>query len=101
MNFRCYLLQFKLIAILLIARQNFASADPQLPLRNFGKQLVDHVDAGVNIGTAVAKKIPDIIPTPDEILEFSKQSIAGLPFEVAASAINKLCKFEKKKFYFK
>jgi hypothetical protein len=89
MNLRWSL--FPLFVCLTILEQHIASGSPQLPNKNFGKQILDHIDAGVNIAGAVAKKIPDIIPTPDEILEFGKQSIAGLPFEVAASAINKLC----------
>jgi hypothetical protein len=81
----------QLFFCLTILEQQIANGNPQLPNKKFGKQILDHIDAGVNIAGAVAKKIPDIIPTPEEILEFGKQSIAGLPFEVAASAINKLC----------
>lgn len=81
------------VVFLAIVSQKFANANPQLPAKTFGKQILDHIDAGINIGSAVSKKIPDLIPSPEEILEFGKQSIAGLPFEVAASAVNKLCKY--------
>lgn len=46
---------------------------------------------GAKTSIAVLKKVPDLIPTPGEILNFGKQAIAGLPFEVAAEAINQAC----------
>ncbi|XP_063704253.1 vitellogenin-3-like [Culicoides brevitarsis] len=45
----------------------------------------------VETSKALAKNAPNYVPTFDELLDFTKQSIAGLPFEAAASIINKIC----------
>lgn len=59
---------------------------------SFANKTKEITNLTVETGKAIAKKAPDYIPTGDELLDFTKQSIAGLPFEVAASIINKICK---------
>lgn len=46
----------------------------------------------VETGKALATNAGDYVPTFDELLDYTKQSIAGLPFQAAASIINKICK---------
>jgi hypothetical protein len=49
---------------------------------------------GAQAGAGIAKKIPDLIPTPENLYQVSKQTLIGLPFELLLSGIDKLCKFE-------
>lgn len=53
----------------------------------------DVVTLGVKAGTGIAKKVPDLIPTPDNLYSVSKQTLIGLPFELLLSGIDKLCMF--------
>jgi pancreatic lipase-related protein 2 len=39
----------------------------------------------------VITKIPDLIPTPENLYMISKQTLIGLPFELLLSGIDKLC----------
>lgn len=43
-------------------------------------------------GEAIIEKTPDLIPSADDLLNYSKQTFAGLPFELAVSVVNKICK---------
>lgn len=45
-------------------------------------------------GEAIVKRGPDLIPSADDLLDYSKQTFAGLPFELAVSVINKICKYK-------
>ncbi|KAG5683706.1 hypothetical protein PVAND_012972 [Polypedilum vanderplanki] len=42
-------------------------------------------------GIGVISKIPDLIPTPENLYQVSKQTLIGLPFELLLSGIDKLC----------
>lgn len=44
-------------------------------------------------GEALAKKAPELIPSADDLLDFSKQTLAGLPFEAGVALINKICMY--------
>lgn len=44
-----------------------------------------------NTGEALVKKAPELIPSTDDLLDFSKQAFAGLPFQAGVSVINKIC----------
>jgi hypothetical protein len=79
------------IEIILIVSQTMVLASPQLPYHGVGRLIVDGMNSGVNIGTAVAKQIGDIIPTPSEIFDFGKQTLLGLPLEVVVGAIKQIC----------
>lgn len=46
-------------------------------------------DAVIGIG----KQIPQSIPTPDTILSFSKNMLAGVPVQVGFEVINKACEY--------
>lgn len=37
-------------------------------------------------------KIPEVIPSPEDIFQSAKNLIAGYPFDIAARAINTFCK---------
>jgi hypothetical protein len=84
-------MHYCLQVVFLILLQYHATANPQLPNGNFGKAISDHFGASVNIGKAIANSIPDIVPSLNELLDFGKQKIAGLPFKLAASAIHRIC----------
>lgn len=48
---------------------------------------------GVNIGKEIAKKVPDLIPTAENLYQVPKQALLGLPFELLLAGIDKLCKY--------
>lgn len=43
--------------------------------------------------TGIIGKVPDVIPTPTEFFQTSKNLAAGYPFDVAFQLINAFCKF--------
>lgn len=47
---------------------------------------------GVNVGKGIVKKVPELIPTPENLYQVPKQALLGLPFELLLSGIDKLCK---------
>jgi hypothetical protein len=53
----------------------------------------DVLKLGANAGAGIAKKIPDLIPTPENLYSISKQTLIGLPFELLLSGIDKLCEY--------
>jgi hypothetical protein len=59
---------------------------------NKKKSNLDAATLGVQTGVGIAKKIPDLIPTPENLYQVSKQTLIGLPFELLISGIDKLCK---------
>lgn len=67
---------------------------------SFANKTKEITNLTVETGKALAKNVPDYVPTFDELLDFTKQSLAGLPFEAAASIINKICKESCFKFNF-
>lgn len=58
----------------------------------FGDTLKDVGKLGVNVGKGIAKKVPDLIPTAENLYQIPKQALLGLPFELLLSGIDKLCK---------
>lgn len=62
------------------------------PFDSIANKTKEITNLTVETGKALAKNAPDYVPSFDELLDFTKQSIAGLPFEAAASIINKICK---------
>ncbi|XP_063706112.1 vitellogenin-3-like [Culicoides brevitarsis] len=61
---------------------------PLETLRNKTKEISNLT---VETGKALAQNVPNYVPTFDELFDFTKQSIAGLPFEAAVSVINRIC----------
>lgn len=53
--------------------------------------LTNVIKSTKDIGLGVAKDIRNIVPTPTEFFDLGKQAIAGYPFEIASTAINKFC----------
>jgi hypothetical protein len=84
-------MMFQIARIHLVVVLTTVIGSPHLPYQSIGSRIVDHVDAGISIGTAVVKKITDIIPTPWDIFGLGKQMLVGLPFEVVAGAIKQIC----------
>lgn len=52
---------------------------------------------GANVGEGIAKKVPELIPTADNLYSISKQTLIGLPFELLLSGIDKLCTYRIRK----
>jgi hypothetical protein len=46
---------------------------------------------GVNVGKGVGSKATDLIPSGEEIYNFGKQNLLGLPFEASISVLDKIC----------
>lgn len=55
----------------------FSTSTESIDLKNIGK-------AAVDVTKSVAEKIPDVIPSPSEFFEYSKNVIAGYPFELVS-----------------
>jgi len=53
----------------------------------------DVLKLGASAGAGIAKKIPDLVPSPENLYMISKQTLIGLPFELLISGIDKLCEF--------
>lgn len=49
--------------------------------------------SAIDATTGVIKKIPDVIPSPEDLFQSAKNVVAGYPFDVAAAAINTFCKY--------
>lgn len=54
--------------------------------------LKDISQSAVDTTKGVLEKIPDVIPSPEDIFQSAKNLIAGYPLDIAASAINTFCK---------
>lgn len=60
-------------------------------IRDFGRSTLD-------TGIGIAKKVPDLIPTPDAFFQLGINAIAGYPFDVAYKIVNTFCKWPVKPF---
>ena len=60
----------------------------------------DIVQSAKDAVTGVAAKIPDAIPSAEDMFQSAKNLIAGYPFDAAFSAINLFCKFIMRIFWF-
>ena len=60
---------------------------------SFTDKISDVGRLGFKAGTGIIKKVPDLIPTPENLYSISKQTLIGLPFELLLSGIDKLCEF--------
>lgn len=58
---------------------------------DLAKKTSDVAKVAVKTTKTLVEKAPEIF-SPDQLLEFSKQSIAGVPLEALAATINKICK---------
>uniref|UniRef100_A0A182MNQ1 Uncharacterized protein n=1 Tax=Anopheles culicifacies TaxID=139723 RepID=A0A182MNQ1_9DIPT len=61
-----------------------------LDLGGFFKTTGDVAKVAAKTAKGVAEKVPQIF-SPEQLLEFSKQSIIGLPAEAIAATINQIC----------
>lgn len=67
----------------------------QVETLSFGgikNKTTDVLKLGAQAGEGIIKKVPDLIPTPENIYNVGKQTLIGLPFELLISGIDKLCK---------
>lgn len=61
------------------------------PLDKFS--LGNVAESSVNTISGVVSKIPSIIPSPETMIQFTKNKLGGYPIEVMFTAINKFCKY--------
>ncbi|XP_037026485.1 vitellogenin-1-like isoform X3 [Bradysia coprophila] len=61
------------------------------PLDKFS--LGNVAESGVDTIKGVVSKLPSIIPTPEAMLQLTKNGLAGYPVEIMFTAINKFCSF--------
>lgn len=54
--------------------------------------LTDIAKSAGDVAKGIAEKIPDVIPSPEDIFQGGKNLIAGYPFQAVFSAINQFCK---------
>lgn len=73
-----------LVFILLIFRLHAPSES--LKITDLGKSALD-------IATGVIEKIPDSIPSPENLFQFGKNVLAGYPFEMVRSSKLNFFKF--------
>lgn len=78
-------------ATIVLLHQYVAVASPGLG--SFTDKVSDIGRFGVKAGKGVISKVPDLIPTPENLYSISKQTLIGLPFELVLSGIDKLCEF--------
>lgn len=55
-------------------------------------QFGDLTKSSMDLGKGILDKVPDVIPSPDLLLQMGKNAIAGYPFDLASKAINTFCK---------
>lgn len=53
----------------------------------------DAIKQAVHTTFGVIKDIPNRIPTPNEIFEFGKNALIGLPLELTFNVIHEFCKY--------
>lgn len=66
----------RIFLLCLLLLKLFSSSE-SINLKNIGK-------AAIDVTKGVAEKIPDVIPSPGEFFEYSKNVIAGYPFELVS-----------------
>lgn len=52
----------------------------------------DVIKSGSDTGKGIAKKIPDLIPSPQALFQLGLDGLVGLPLQAFADAINQICK---------
>lgn len=55
-------------------------------------QLGDITRGTIGATTGIIGKVPDVLPTPTEFFQTTKNLAAGYPFDVAFKLINAFCK---------
>lgn len=67
----------------------FYSVSESLTFQTFNVK--DIAESSVAAAVGNLKKIPDIIPSPEDVLQSGKNLIVGLPFQEALSMVNMFC----------
>lgn len=71
---------------------NDANKVASLSLEGVKNKTGDVAKLAGNVAKAVVEKVPDLIPTPENLYNIGKQTLVGLPFELLIAGIDKLCK---------
>lgn len=64
-----------------------------LSLGDIKNKTEDIFKLGAKTGEGLIKKVPDLIPTPENVFNVGKQTLIGLPFELLLSTIDKICEY--------
>lgn len=86
MHLRVYIFQFLIII--------YSFSCTKAGFGDFINKTKEIAQVAKDTGEAIVKTAPDLIPSTNDLLDFSKQTFAGLPFEAAVAVINKICKFK-------
>ena len=78
-------------ATIVLLHQYVVFASPGIG--SFTGKISDIGHLGAKAGKGIISKVPDLIPTPENLYSISKQTLIGLPFELVLSGIDKLCEF--------
>ena len=77
-------MKYKFFILLLVVYEINAAWEPLNTLKNVAISATDQVE-----GTAI--KLSGSVPSPDAIFSFTKNSLAGVPFQVAFQAVHSVC----------
>jgi hypothetical protein len=89
-------MKLSIIVIYCLATTAIHQCDALPGLGSLAGKVADVGKLSGRAGVGIVKKIPDLIPTPENLYQVSKQTLIGLPFELLLSGIDKLCKFARK-----
>lgn len=78
------------VAAITLLYKNGVIASPGLT-SSITDKISDIGTLGAKAGKGIISKVPDLIPTPENLYSISKQTLIGLPFELVLSGIDKLC----------
>lgn len=81
-----------LVPVLLVLLASSLSFSSAFDFSSLAKSTGDVAKVAGKTVKAVAEKVPAIF-SPEQLLEFGKQSIAGVPLEALAAALNQICSF--------
>lgn len=87
----CFLIGSEYIHCSLVGALGGIGKSGTSPLEKFNPN--DVIDSAKDATIGIAKQIPQSIPTADTILSFSKNMIAGVPFQLGFELINQACKY--------
>ena len=64
-----------------------------LSVEGVKNKTVDVVKLTGKVAKGIAEKIPELIPTPENLYNIGKQTLVGLPFELLLSGLDKICEY--------
>lgn len=83
------MINFKALMIVLLSSLCFSTA---FDFNDLARKANDAAKVAGKATKSLVEKTPQIF-SPEQLLDFGKQSIAGVPLEALAATINKICKY--------